>query len=89
MVSPESAGSTVVANALLQQAFRGHGLISRLQGKMRNRRDPMGTTRRWAERAERQSEVRSVKVNWESDQFIVVMKRGRLPLAVDMVERRD
>ncbi len=49
----------------------------------------MGTIRRWAERAERQSKARSVKVNWESDQFIVVMKRGRLRLAVDMVERRD
>lgn len=48
----------------------------------------MGTTRKRADRAERKSEARSVKVHWESDQLIVVMKRGRLPLAADIVERR-
>ena len=48
----------------------------------------MGTTGRWADRAERESEARSVKVHWESDQLIVVMKRGRLQLAADIVERR-
>jgi hypothetical protein len=48
----------------------------------------MGTTRKRVDRAERKSEARSVKVYWESDQLIVVMKRGRLPLAVDIVERR-
>lgn len=48
----------------------------------------MGTTGMWADRAERESEARSVKAHWESDRLIVVMKRGRLPLAADMVERR-
>jgi len=48
----------------------------------------MGTTGRRADRAERKSEAKSVKVHWESDQLIVVMKRGRLPIAADIVERR-
>lgn len=48
----------------------------------------MGTTGMRADRAERKSEARSVKVHWESDRLIVVMKRGRLPLAADIVERR-
>lgn len=48
----------------------------------------MGTTRKWADRVERKSEAKSVKVHWESDQLIVVMKRGRLSMAADMVERR-
>ncbi len=48
----------------------------------------MGTTRMRADRAERKSEARSVKAHWESDQLIVVMKRGRLAIAADMVERR-
>jgi len=48
----------------------------------------MGTTGRWADRAERELEARSVKVHWESDQLIVVMKRGRRRVVADMVERR-
>lgn len=48
----------------------------------------MGTTGMGADRAERKSEAKSVKAHWESDQLIVVMKRGRLHIAADMVERR-
>lgn len=48
----------------------------------------MGTTGMRADRAERESEDRSVKVHWESDQLIVVMKRGRRRIAADIAERR-
>ena len=48
----------------------------------------MGTTGMRADRAERESEAKSVKAHWESDQLIVVMKRGRLRIAADIVERR-
>jgi hypothetical protein len=74
MVSPEPADSTEGSNALAPRIFREHGLISRLQGKARNRRDPAGTKGKWAACLKRKSKGHTVNVGRESDRSILVRK---------------
>ncbi len=66
----------------------GHWLISRLQGKVRNRRDPAGTFFGRVAGGEGEPQSTAINVCRESDLLIVVLKHVECGKPCERVERR-
>jgi len=87
-VTPGFVGNSAWSKAVVVRFFRGHWLISRLQGKARNRRGPTGTFFGRVARDKGEPKPTAINACRESDLLIVVLKHVEYGYPCECVELR-